>query len=272
MIRPAWHHRAVRDLGRRLLIGLGVVAAGAAALGYAFIAGGIAAPVRGDRAVLDVPASGTAQATLLDDGQPVFVVNDPDRGVWVVDAQGRQRQGALPVLVAWCPTTRMFGDPTSGSAYAPDGELRWGPAEGGLIAYATRVAPDDPSRVIVGSDTTVQGRGSETDGPPETTCGGAPWLVHEPVPDEVFDPSVAVNEEAPGWIWLEGSLEPTDDGGLILCDGREANCESGAEVVGIDPASVGSGIRSGPAGLFIGRVRDDAVEGLIFVPDLEEAP
>ena len=271
MIRPAWHHRAVRDLGRRLLIGLAVVAAGATALGYAFIAGGIAAPVRGDRAVLDVPASGTAQATMLDDGQPVFVVNDPDRGVWVIDALGRQRAGELPVLVAWCPTTRMFADPAAGSAYAPDGELRWGPADGGLIAHATRAAPDDPSRVIVGSGTTVQGRGPETDGPPETTCSGASWLVHAPTPGEVFDPSVAVREEAPGWIWLEGSLEAAENGGLILCDGREGNCESGAEVVGIDPASVGSG-SSGPAGLFIGRVRDDAIEGLMFVPDLEESP
>ena len=131
----------MRDLGRRLLIGLAVVAAGATAVGYAFIAGGIAAPARGDRAVLEVPAGGTARATMLDDGRPVFVVNDPDLGVWVIDAQGRQRAGALPVLAAWCPTTRMFADPKAGSAYAPDGELRWGPAEGGLIAYAARAGP-----------------------------------------------------------------------------------------------------------------------------------
>ena len=271
MIRPAWHDRAVRELGRRLLIGLAFVAAGATALGYAFIAGGIAAPVRGDRAILDVPSSGTAQATMLDDGQPVFVVNDPDRGVWVIDAQGRQPAGELPVLVAWCPTTRMFADPASGSAYAPDGELRWGPAEGGLIAFATRAVPDGPSRVIVGSDTTVQGRGSETDGPPDTTCGDASWLVHQPEPGEVFDPSVAVAEEAPGWIWLEGALDATDEGGVRLCDGARTGCTTGADVVGIDPASVGSDT-SRPAGLFVGRVRDDAIEGLIFVPDLEEAP
>ena len=261
----------MRDLGRRLLIGLAVVAAGATAVGYAFIAGGIAAPVRGDRAILDVPASGTAQATMLDDGQPVFVVNDPERGVWVIDAQGRQRQGALAVLVAWCPTARMFADRAAGSAFGADGQLRWGSADGGLIAYATRLAADDPSRVIVGSDTTVQGRGPETDGPPETTCDGASWLVHEPAPGEVFDPSVAVAEEPPGWIWLEGSLETTDQGGVRLCDRGEEPCTTGADVVGIDPATLG-GDTQGPAGLFIGRVRDDAIEGLMFVPDLEEAP
>ena len=261
----------MRDLGRRLLIGLAVVAAGATAVGYALIAGGIAAPIRGDRAVLDLPVSGTARATMLDDGKPVFVVNDPDRGVWVIDAQGRQPSGAVAVLVAWCPTARIFADPATGAAYAPNGDLRWGPAEGGLIAYATRVDPDDPSRVIVGSDVTVQGAGPETDGPPETTCDSAGWLVHQPAPGEVFDPSVAVEEEAPGWIWLEGSLEATDDGEVRLCDHQEPGCARRAEVVGIDPATLGSDSH-GPDGLFIGRVRDDAIEGLMFVPDLEVAP
>ena len=270
MIRRAWHHRAVRDFGRRLLIALAVIAAGATAIGYAFIAGGIAAPARGERAVLEVPASGMATAAVLDDGRPVFVVNDPDRGVWVVDAQGRQRSGTPAVLVSWCPTTRIFADPAAGSGFAPNGELRWGPAEGGLVVFATRSAPDDPSRVIVGSDTTVQGRGAETDGPPETTCSDSSWLVHRPPAGEVFDPSVAVSEEPPGWIWLEGLLAATNDGGVQLCDAAPADCATGVPVGGIDPATVAGG--QGLEGLFIGRVRDGAIEGLMSVPDLEEAP
>ena len=64
------------DLGRRLLIGLGAVAVGIMAIGYAFIFGGIATPVQNDRAVLELPPSGTASAAVLDDGRPVFVVND----------------------------------------------------------------------------------------------------------------------------------------------------------------------------------------------------
>ena len=259
----------MRDLGRWLLVGLAVVAAGATAVGYAFIAGGVAAPTRGNRAILDVPAIGTATATVLDDGRPVFVVNDPDRGVWVIDAQGRQQSGALPVLVAWCPTAQLLADPASGSAYAPDGELRWGPAEGGLVVFATRPAPDDPSRVIVGSDTTVQGRAAETDGPPETTCDGS-WVVHRPAGGEVFDPSVAVEGEPPGWIWLEGALVAADEGDVRLCDRAGTDCASWAPVGGIDPASLASGREA--EGLFIGLVRDDAIEGLISVPDLEEAP
>lgn len=261
----------MRELGRRLLIGLGVVVAGVMALGYAFIFGGIATPVRSDRATLDVPASGTATATTLEDGRPVFVVNDPGVGIWVFDAQGRRRGGGVPVAVAWCPVTRTFADPADGSAYAADGRVRWGPAEGGLVAYATRSGPDDPTRVIVGSDTAVQGRAAQTDGPPETTCQGGSWLVHRPEPGALFDPSVAVDQEAPGWIWLDGSLELDDEGRLRLCDGAAADCETWAEVSGIDPASVRG---RGPAveGLFIGRVRDDAIDGLIFVPDLVEAP
>ena len=171
--------------------------------------------------------------------------------------------------MAWCPTTRVLADPASGSAYAPDGELRWGPAEGGLVVFATRPAPDDPSRVIVGSDTTVQGRGAETDGPPETTCDGS-WVVHRPADGEVFDPSVAVEEEPPGWIWLEGSLSATDAGEVRLCDRAATDCATWARVGGIDPASLAGG--RGAEGLFIGLVRDDAIEGLMFVPDLEEAP
>ena len=261
----------MRDLGRRLLIGLAVVAAGATAVGYSLIAGGIATPVRGDRAVLDLPPSGTARATMLEDGQPVFVVNDPDRGVWVIDAQGRQPPGALAVLVAWCPTSRTFVDPTVNTVFAPDGELRSGSGEGGLIAFATREDPDDPTRVIVGSNITVQGTGPETDGPSDPSCPGAAWVAHRPARGEVFDPSVALAEEPPGWIWLEGSLHATDDGGVRLCDRGDADCATGAKVVGIDPATLDMETQ-GPDGLFIGRVRDDAVESLMFVPDLEEAP
>ena len=262
----------MRDFGRRLLIGLAVVAGGATAVGYAFIAGGIASPVRGDRAVLGVPEAGTATATVLDDGRPVFVVNDPERGIWVLDAQGRQRPGSPPVLVAWCPATRTFADPADGSVYAPDGELRFGPAEGGLVAFATRPAPDDPGRVIVGSDTAVQGREVDSGAPsPTSACEGAPWVVHQPAQGEVFDPSVAIREEPLGWVWLDGRLEATDGGGVRLCDRTAADCATWADVVGIDPATLDERARA-PAGLFIGLVRDGAVDGLMFVPDLEEAP
>lgn len=253
----------MRDLGRRLLIGLGIVAVGVMAIGYAYIFGGIATPVGGDRGVLAVPPNGTASAVLLDDGRPVFVVNDADAGVWVIDAQRPQLAGTLGELVAWCPQTRRFVDPGDGATYAPDGTLLGGPAEGGLVAFTSRPAPDDPASVIVGSDTEVRGR-VPADAEPLTGCTSG-MIVHEPKADETFDPSVAAEEEPPGWIWLEGTVRVIGDE-VRLCDGQASSCEGFALTVGIDPASLADDA-AGVGGRFIGRVRDGALEGLILVPD-----
>jgi hypothetical protein len=256
------------DLGRRLLIGLGVITVGIMAIGYAYIFGGIATPVSDARAVLDLPPSGTASATLLDDGRPVFVVNDPEAGVWVIDAQRPQPPGTLGVLVAWCPETRLFVDLGDGATYAPDGRLLGGPADQGLVAFATRPAPDEPARVIVGPGTELRGRVDAGAEPPTGCTSGS--VVHEPHGDETFDPSVAADQEPPGWIWLEGTVRVIDEA-VRLCDGRGRACEGFAPTVGIDPASLDDDA-AGVGGRFIGRVRDDAIEGLILVPDTQEAP
>jgi hypothetical protein len=260
----------MRDLGRWLLIALAVVTTAVMAVGYAFVFSGIATPVRGDRATLDLPVMGDVRATILDDGLPVFVVNDPELGVWVLGAQAPGAPSRIGVAVVWCREIHSFVDPAGGSVYAPDGELRWGRAAGGLVAFATRPAADRPSRVVVGSATTVQGRRPETDGPPDSTCNGDGWVGHQPQGDEIFDPSVAVDQEPPGWIWLEGTVRVVDDE-VRLCDGLPDGCERFAETLGIDPASVGDGA-TGARARFIGRVRDDALEGLILVPDMTEAP
>jgi hypothetical protein len=257
----------MRDLGRRLLIGLGVVAVAVMAIGYAYIFGGIATPVGGDLGVLAVPASGTASAVLLDDGRPVFVVNDAEGGVWVIDAQRPQAPGTLGLLISWCPQTRRFVDPGDGAVYAPDGRLLAGPADRGLVAFASRPAPEDPASVVVGSDTELRGQ-EPAGGEPPAGCPGR-TVVHEPQPDETFDPSVAAEAEPPGWIWIDGTLRVID-GEVRLCDGQQSACEGFAPAVGIDPASLADDA-VGVGGRFIGRVRDGAIEGLILVPDPMEA-
>jgi len=258
----------MRDLGRRLLIGLAAVVAGVMAIGYAFIFGGIATPVRGDRATLDVPDAGQATAAILDDGQPVFVVHDPATGIAVLEARGRQPASTIGALVAWCPATRTFTDPASGSIYAADGALISGSSAEGLVAFTIRpVGVDKPSQVIVGSDTTAQGRASSTDGRAPESCASDAWVTHDPRHGEIFDPSVAADQEPPGWIWLEGSVAVAD-GGVRLCDGRNEACDRYAEAVGIDPARLSGNPISGR---FIGRVRDGAIEGLTHVPDPAEA-
>jgi hypothetical protein len=206
---------------------------------------------------------------VLDDGRPVFIVNDPGLGISVLDAQRPQPGGGLGVLVAWCQDSRTLVDLRDGSIFAPNGEVLRGPAADGLVAFAGRRAPEDASRVIVGSDTVVQGRAAASAEIPDG-CGGG-FMVHQPQGDETFDPSVAADQEPPGWIWTEGMLRVVD-GEVRLCDGLSDACDAYAETIGIDPAAAGPGADvDGIGGRFIGRVRDGAIEGLIHVPDEVEA-
>jgi hypothetical protein len=135
-----------------------------------------------------------------------------------------------------------------------------------MVAHDVRPSPEDPSRIIVGSDAAAQGRGPETGGPPDPACPANAWVMHEARAGETFDPSVAVEQEPPGWIWLEGTARVVD-GEVRICDGRTGGCEASADTVGIDPASLRGGTTSGQ---FIGRVRDGAIENLILVPDPQE--
>ena len=215
----------MRDLGRHLLFVLAAAAAAAMAVGYAFIFTGIASPVRGDLGTLDVPPEGTAAAAFLDDGRPVFVVNDSVLGIWVLDAQAPRVPTGLGATVAWCADSGMLVDTASGSAYAANGELRWGPAATGLISFASRPAADDQSRVVVGSDTSVQGRGPETDEWPGQNCPADTWVSHRPPSGETFDPSVAVEQEPPGWVWLEGSVRVVGEE-VRLCYRASDACSS----------------------------------------------
>jgi hypothetical protein len=92
---------------------------------------------------------------------------------------------------------------------------------------------------------------------------------HEPEAGEVFDPSVAADQEPPGWIWVEGRLEPIG-GQALLCDDLDADdCESGAVVRGIDPDGL-AGVSYHLSGLFLGRVRDGAIDELHYAPPSTE--
>jgi hypothetical protein len=253
----------MRDLGRRLLIGLAVVAAGTMAVGYALIAGRIAAPIGGDLGTFPTPTETAAMAVLLDDGRPAFIVAD-GTSVTVIDARGRHEPGEPGRLVAWCVDARFFADLLSGATYAADGRLLGGPAENGLVVYPVR-SVEDGSRIAVGSD--GQSAGLVPGEPVPLDCPiTSEYVIHRPLAGEVFDPSVAVDQEPPGWIWLEGELVSTGSE-VRLCDGdgrdgRDGQCLIGADVRGIDPARV-----LPLSGSFIGRVRDDAIEDLAHVPE-----
>ena len=250
----------MRDLGRRLLIGVAVVAAAVMAIGYAFIAGRIADPIESDLGTYATPGSDGAQAVLLADGRPAFIVA-ADGFVTVIDARGRHAAGAPGRLVAWCEDG-VFLDPIGGAGYAADGQLIAGPGTDGLVVYPVR-SVDDGSRFVVRGDGAGAGSLAEDGGPLD--CPTNRWLIHRPEPGEVFDPSVAADEEPPGWIWLEGRLM-VEAGEAVLCDGLDGGCATLAPVGGIDPAMVPGG-GDALVGSFIGRVRDGVIVDLNFVPD-----
>ena len=250
----------MRDLGRRLLIGLAVVAAAVMAIGYAFIAGRIAAPIASDLGAFSAPDANGAQAVLLADGRPAFIVASEGE-VTVVDARGRHAAGAPGRLVAWCDGG-IFVDLVQGATYAADGQLTGGPATDGLVVYPVR-SVDGGSRFVVGGD--GESAGSVPGEPVALDCATNSWVVHRPDAGEIFDPSVAADEEPPGWVWLEGELRADGDEPL-LCDGLDGDCATFAPVGGIDPALVPSDEQA-LIGSFIGRVRDGVIVDLNFVPD-----
>jgi hypothetical protein len=107
--------------------------------------------------------------------------------------------------------------------------------------------------------------GSGPDDPVVLDCTSAStWVVHSPNPREVFDPSAAVDQEPPGWIWIEGRLQAAG-GAARVCDGLDGPCATWGAVGGIDPATV-----EPTDGLFLGRVADGTLVDLVTLPDLPD--
>lgn len=246
-------------------IAIGALIVGAAALGYAQLAPGIADPNANLRAMLRQPPAGEAFAAFLDDGRPVFIVTSDAGDVVVLDAQSSHVPSGMGRLLAWCPVDEHLEDLFGGSTFAPGGERIDGPAPSGLRTYGLQSLPERTDLIGVTSATFTNGRPAV--GGPRTGAGcPGPWLIHEPNPDEVFDPSVAVDQEAPGWLWLEGRLV-RNGGDVVLCDTTAEGCATFAATPGIGPAYLGAPGAS-TEGLYIGRVRDGAIEGLIAAPEV----
>ena len=247
----------VRDLIGRAAIGVALAATVVMAIGYAFVFSAIGTPPSGDLATLDVPADGTAVPALLAEGQPAYVAAIGGQAV-VLDARAPRAANAAAVLVAWCEAEHAFVDVVGAQAFGASGE----PLDGegpGLTVFDTRPAAD--ARRVIVEPTTRTPTGSPATSR-DVDCATDTLDAHGPRANEIFDPSVAVDQEPPGWIWLEGTLTAVD-GEARLCDGLEAECEAWAVASGIDPATLDR-----TPGRFIGRVRDGAIAGIIIVPDL----
>jgi len=250
----------MRDLRRWIPIGLAAGVVSVAAIGYGMIATGVAAPVGGDLATLAVPDERGATPVFLADGRPAFLIRTDDE-IHVLDARPPLEAGLPGALVTWCPRDEQFVDWIHGGWYLADGTVI-ADAPSGLIAYPVR-RTEDGARLVVGSD------GSSRPGVADPSalggCDGGEAVMHEPEAGEVFDPSVAADEEPPGWVWLEGRLEAVG-GQAVLCDDVEAtDCATGAVARGIDPATVAE-LAEPMAGSFLGRIGDGVIDELHYVP------
>ena len=261
---------AMRGPFRLVVIGLGAVVVGLMAVGYSFIFRGVATAPDSALTELEVPSMGRVVATTLADGTPVFVVNLPST-LAVLEARAPVGAGTLPILVAWCEEIGAFetgriGEDDVGSTlgFDPDGTSFGLFQSPGLTRYATVRASED--RLVVSGSTTRPG--GRIDPPPDCPAGSE-RVMHRPAAGEVFDPSVAVESEPPGVIWLEGTLRAIGNQAL-LCDGTgdaTGDCADGAVARGIDPASIRA---EGTAGLFLGIVRDGGITGLAHALVLSE--
>lgn len=239
-----------------MLVALAAAVAIVVAIGYGFIATNIASPAGNDLGTVEVPAEPGAEPVLLDDGRPAFVVR-AERSVHVLDARVPREPGSPGRLAAWCDG--FLYDPLADVVFAPDGRVRWGDGSDGLEAYDVELTDD--GRAVVGHDGSPAGR-AEGERPPSDGCD---HVVHGPEPGDLFDPSVAANEEPPGWIWLEGRLEAVGDEVMLCDDPRADDCPTGAAVPGIDPATLLS-LPGQLSGYFLGRVGDGVLDELYYVP------
>ncbi len=262
--------RQMRDWLRIVLIGLAAGVVAVMAIGYVFIFRGVASGPVATLGTLDAPEPGEVVAATLDDGAPVFVVSR--RGAsGVLDARSPAAPGSLPVLVSWCSEIGAFetgflgeGDMVSTLGFEPDGSAFGLFESPGLARYTVREEAD--GRLVV-MDSSSRARGRIA-GPPDCPRE-SDRVMHEPAEGEVFDPSLAIENEPPGMIWLEGTLHAIE-GQAMLCDGLRAEadrCAGGAVATGIDPATIGP---AGIDGLFIGFVRDGAISGLAHALVLSE--
>jgi hypothetical protein len=258
---------------RLALIGLAAVVVGLMAVGYSFIFRGVATAPDVTVGTLEIPGPGDlVAAASLDDGTPVFVVSF-DGAVNVLDARAPVAAGTVPTLVAWCGAIQAFetgpivegGDLVGTLGFDPDGTSFGLFASEGLARHAIRRVADN-RLVVLSASTRAGGR---VNGLPDCPAG-SDRVMHRPAPGEVLDPSVAVDSEPPGVIWLEGTLRAIGNQAL-LCDGTRSlieGCERGAVARGIDPATIPP---EGMAGFFIGVVRDGGIAGLVHALVLSES-
>ncbi|HVM13526.1 MAG TPA: hypothetical protein VM287_04260 [Egibacteraceae bacterium] len=212
-----------------------------AAVALVFAAVTVLAPLVGGSSggygpTLHVPAPGQAEAGVLTDGEPVFVVAHPGGDVGVVSAVGSH----LDVLVVWCGDARQFVEPGGASHFDAHGRYLSGPAPVGLASFDTTVKGDV---VGVGARRPHPPRDTDISHGSQSDCIGSEGfrggLSHDDEPVTVEEIAWARTGR---FVTVEGLLDLSSDTAR-LCTARPATrvCPPDAPVVG---QSFNAGFRS----------------------------
>jgi hypothetical protein len=161
--------------------------------------------------VLPLPPAGGARPVTLNGGEPGFLVDD---GTPVAVSAVVHVPGA-PVVVAWCPATRTFEDPSG--AYRFDARGRAYDLTTSATRYAVRA--HDAARVEVGAGGEELGGTEVAAGTPPPRC--APdALVRAPLPPFAG----SLTRLGRGWRRVHGSLRVEHGRGSLCRTVRRSGC------------------------------------------------
>lgn len=93
------------------------------------------------------PGPGEAQASLLNNGDPAWVIMTLENVPVVLSARSTQ-PAEEPVLVEWCADAQAFVDPASGSLWDSQGRYLAGPAPHDLAHYEFTEDADEATAVL----------------------------------------------------------------------------------------------------------------------------
>lgn len=137
--------------------------------------------------MLPIPQIGSAAASYLDDGTPVFISHAEEGTVRILDALDR-RGG----MVAFCPQVRLLIEPRDGSTYQLDGTYAGGPSPADLSQYPAELTDDGNHVVVTGAREPSAGRSAEQSEFPSPRCDDA--VTHEP---DTSHPEHTLHEAVP---------------------------------------------------------------------------
>lgn len=162
--------------------------------------------------VLPLPPAGGARPVTLNGGEPGFLVDD-DGTRYAVAAV--VRAPGAPVVVAWCPATRTFEDPSGAYRFDASGRAY------DLTTFATRYAvrTHDAGHVEVGESGEELGGTEVAPGTPPARCAPAA-LVRAPLPPFAR----SLTRLGRGWWRVHGSLRTEHGRGSLCRTVRRSGC------------------------------------------------